>query len=597
MKPLKRIFDLFRNSPTYVRDRVDLISAPTIGFTALILNGVVMCLVLPLMLDPNDSDFRTLTENVGLGQLLALILLGGATACATLVIPLRLISVFWGPRTGRYFDQVVLSGISPLRFVIGKAVSQNLFLLLVLFLLLPWLVMSLTLGGVHPGVFLAGLFLVWLYCMALALLTLWAALYMNELIAAVLVIASALFVTIFGLIPMPVNPFVMTPYPALIHPVYSEIPSLTGYIPESYLSVFVSCAACLGTICGVSLVAIYLGPLYGIISDNSTFGEVVRKGDSKKKRRFRLRLHIQRPSEIAFFYENRGDTVRPHEGLIRWGGGFAILLLIMLLLDGLLLSSVPWSLGRQGTSGSQWWVYEFHTLYLTLHGFAVAAAVILFSHARNTVFQKQPVLFGRSVEVARLDSICFLTFLLLSTLTAIAVPYYADLTWMIPAGTTIFPGQVYGNQGDVIDYVKIAFEGTLIISVAGLTVYTLQRLACLSMWLKSGAVFLVGIFYFMGICIMPLMSAVLLTEFPELRHAQVFGLDVSETVAPVVGTVSPMMTMIVVFGEVGGGFPKDASTLPFYVSHVVIIALATLAMRRSERTLRQSYFSAQEAST
>jgi len=325
MNTIRRFIDLFRDSPTYGRDRANLISGATIGMTALLLNGMLMMLVMPLMLNPDESFFRTITENVGLGQVLALILLGGATACATLVIPLRLVTVFWGPRTGRYFDQIVLSGITPLRFLIGKATSQNLFLGLILFLLLPWMVLSLSLGGVHPGLFLSGLFLVWLYCIALALVTLWASLYFNELLAALFVIAAAILMAILGCIPMPFQPFLFTPFPALIYPVYSAILFLAGQIPENYFSVFASCAICLSSVIGISLFAIYLGPLYGIISENSTFGEVIRKGDAKKKRKFRMRLHIQRPSEIAFFYENRSKALSSNEGAIRWGTGFFVL--------------------------------------------------------------------------------------------------------------------------------------------------------------------------------------------------------------------------------------------------------------------------------
>ena len=191
---MKRLVNFFRDSPTYGRDRATLISGFSIGTAGLLLNGAVLMLVLPLLLDPDDRDFRLLTENLEFGQLLALALLGGATAFATLLIPLRLLTVFWGPRVGRYFDQVVLSGITPLRFVIGKATSQNLFLGLVLFLLLPYLVLSLTLGGVNWQFFLAGLFLVWLYCMALALVTLWVSLYLNELLAALVVIPRRRFV-------------------------------------------------------------------------------------------------------------------------------------------------------------------------------------------------------------------------------------------------------------------------------------------------------------------------------------------------------------------------------------------------------------------
>ncbi|MDA0588356.1 MAG: hypothetical protein O3C17_10120 [Planctomycetota bacterium] len=77
MNAFRRFIDLFRDSPTYGRDRANLISGFSIGLTALLLNGAVMMLVLPLMLDPNDRDCRDITENVEFGQLLALILLGG----------------------------------------------------------------------------------------------------------------------------------------------------------------------------------------------------------------------------------------------------------------------------------------------------------------------------------------------------------------------------------------------------------------------------------------------------------------------------------------------------------------------------------------
>ena len=134
MNAARRLFGLFRNSPTFDRDRANLISGFTVGTTALVLNTAILFMVLPLMMYPNDSDFRTLTQNIEFGQLLGLILMGGATVFATMLIPMRLGTVFMGPRIGRYFDQIVLSGITPLRFLIGKVTSQNLFLALALFL-------------------------------------------------------------------------------------------------------------------------------------------------------------------------------------------------------------------------------------------------------------------------------------------------------------------------------------------------------------------------------------------------------------------------------------------------------------------------------
>ena len=191
MSALRSFFHLFRNSPTFGRDRANLISGFTIGTTALALNTSVLIMVLPLMLDPNDRDFQMLTQNIEFGQLLGLILMGGATAFATLLIPMRLGAVFMGPRVGRYFDQIVLSGISPLRFLIGKVTSQNLFLALVLFLLLPWFVLVLALGGLHLGVFLGNLILVWLYCMMLAML-------MAMLLAMIVMLVIMVMMVIMG---------------------------------------------------------------------------------------------------------------------------------------------------------------------------------------------------------------------------------------------------------------------------------------------------------------------------------------------------------------------------------------------------------------
>src|SRR5690349_4413117 len=114
MNAVRRIFDYFADSPTFGRDRAALISGFSIGTASLLLNFAVLMLAMPVLIDPDDPAFRQMTEQLEFGNLLALILLGGASAFATFLIPLRLVSVFWGPRVGRYFDQIVLSGISPL---------------------------------------------------------------------------------------------------------------------------------------------------------------------------------------------------------------------------------------------------------------------------------------------------------------------------------------------------------------------------------------------------------------------------------------------------------------------------------------------------
>lgn len=585
MKSARDLVSLFLDSPTYGRDRANLVTASSIGTAGLLLNGAVLMLVLPLMLDPDDRDFRMLTENVEFGQLLALILLGGAAAFATLLIPLRLVSVFWGPRVGRYFDQIVLSGISPLRFVIGKAMSQNLFLALILFLLLPYLVLSLTLGGVELDFFLAGLFLVWLYCMALALATLWMSLYLNELLAAILVLATATTFAVLGCIPIRIQPFVMTPFPALLHPVYSSIPYFDARIPQDYFLVFASCAGCMAALIGASLFGISLGPLYGIIRENSTFGEVIRAGDSKRKRWFRLRLHIQRPSEIAFLYENRGQAFRRHEGLIRWGAGFLGLLLLSGAAYWLFLYFMSTFMSRVSGTSMRWPVYEFHAMHLTIHGCSVALAVVLFSHAKNSTYLKLPFCCGRPVEVSRLDTAAFLAFLLISTAAAVAIPLSFERFFAAPMGNTIFPDRMYGTQGRPVDYLRIAIEGSAVISIAGLTVYAFQRSQCLTAWMKT-TTFLVVVanVYFCFVCLLPLFVAALSIEVPEFRRIPL----VAEW-APTISLSSPITVMMTLFNEMGSRFPRDVSTAPFYIVHGVLLGVAVLELRRRGRKLREMY--------
>jgi hypothetical protein len=583
MNRVRRFIALFRDSPTYSLDRANLISGFSIGTAGLLLNGAVLMLVLPLMLDPDDRGFRDITENVEFGQLLALILLGGATAFATLLIPLRLVSVFWGPRMGGYFDQIVLSGISPLRFVIGKATSQNLFLGLILFLLLPYFVLSLTLGGVNLEFFLAGLFLVWLYCMTLALVTLWAALYFNELLAAFLVITGATALSALGCIPLPIQPFVVTPFPALMHPVYSSIPYFDGRIPANFFPVFAACAGCMAAVICMSLSAIYLGPLYGIIRENSTFGEVVRSGDSKRKSRFRLRLHIQRPSEIAFFYENRSQTFRSCEGLIRWGVGFGGLLLA----GGAYLVFVYFTstlLTARGGAATRWWAFEFHTTYLIIHGCSVALGILLFSHAKNSTYLRLPFIRGRLVEVSRLDTAAFLLFLLISTAVSIAIPFQFEQWVAAPSGVTVFPDLNFVTRGVAADYVRLAIEGSLVISTAGLVIYALHRQLCLMTWVRSMTFLATAFLYFVVVCMLPLFVAMVIHEIPELQSVQLFV-----DWAPTLAMASPLTVIINLLNGMWPGFPSDASSAPFFVVHCVLLGLAILGIRRRGRQLRTMY--------
>lgn len=446
------------------------------------------------------------------------------------------------------------------------------------------MVLSLTLGGVSPVSFLAGLFLRWLYCMALALVTLWLSLYFNDLIAAGVTVSGATILALLGCAPLPVQPFVLTPFPALVHPVYASMTMGAGQSTHSFVEIFLWCAVSMSVTSCVALVGISRGPLYGIVRENSTFGEVIRKGDSRRKRRFRMRPHIQRPSEIAFFYENRGQRFRRYEGLIRWGTGLGVLLFG----SGAITWVFTWDFGarlpQMNLNGSMWRVYEFHTIYLIIHGFGVALAILFFSHSKNCTGLRLPLIAGKAVEVARLDTLAFVLFLLFSTAVSIATPFYIDQVYASVAGGTIFLSRMQGTDRPQIDFLRVAIEGSLVISVAGLVIYAFQRLMCLMTWVKSGTLALVGILYFVGICLVPLFFAVLAMDFPQFRDDPMIQL-----VGPRLAMASPFMVMMRLFNEAGGRFPDDVSTASFYVAHGILFLAALGGIRRNSRRLSQEY--------
>ena len=201
---------------------------------------------------------------------------------------------------------------------------------------------------------------------------------------------------------------------------------------------------------GVAFVAISFRPVARHHSAKTVrLAKSSARGDSKQKRWFRFRLHIQRPSEIAFFYENRSDAFRGNEGIIRWSAGFGGLIVLLALSCFTSIRLFTWP----GTL-SYGWEFGFHTVYLVIHGCGLVLGVYVFSHARNSTYLRIPFLRGRMVEVSRLDTRAFLLFALVSTAVAIATPFLFELYFASRIGTTIFPDFTYGTQGRRVDYVS-----------------------------------------------------------------------------------------------------------------------------------------------
>jgi hypothetical protein len=272
-----------------------------------------------------------------------------------------------------------------------------------------------------------------------------------------------------------------------------------------------------------------------------------------------------------------------HEGVLRWGLGFCGLLLLSsaAFLTFLYVMAAFLAAWR---GGQNWWVYEFHAFYLTIHGCGLALGVLLFSRAKNSTYLRLPLCCGGTSEASRLDTAAFLLFALLSTAASIATPYYFERACAAPIGQTVFPDLMHVRHGRAIDFARIAVEGSVVISVAGFVVYAFHRLACLLMWIKSAAFVGVAALYLSVVCMLPVFIGMVFLEVPELRDVQPFA-----RWAPMLAMASPITVVMSLFNEMGSRFPRDVSAAPFYVVHGVLLGVTIFEIRRCGRRLRMMY--------
>lgn len=586
MRYLLQLPEFIRSSPTWIRDRSGLLSGYLVGLTALILNAGMLGIIALLIDSP--SSFRRLLQTLDFGSLLGLLLCGGAIAAVTLLVPLRQTGLFLAPRIGRYFDQIVLSGISPMRYMAGTIVGQNLFFALILFLMLPWFTLALSIGGMHFSTFLGNLFLIWLYSMLLAVTTAALSLYITEPLAFAAVSVGSLLASLISLLPVPLQPGLVTPVPALLASVPQLMMAAAPMFGSQlgYAEVFVLTTVVMSAVIFAGLLQLHFGPLFGLIRDNSAFGEVVHEGDNRLKRRFRFRLHIQRPSELAFFYQNRSRLLSRWEGLIRWGGSLMLLGTIAgfgctLLFAGLRIMLVGTNTALAANAGYITSVVQAAYIAGQLGTTAVAVvAVLVFSHNRCTFSLPICVVPGVRLRAGTLDWAAFLL-IVGGTATAVSL-ILLDAAGPCQRLMSVAVGQTtdYIAQFSSVQVARWAVEPQLIVVTAALTVYLMQRNFCLHFWSRILASILTGFFWFFGLAIVPLVVGMMLHE----RGFRIETLDRYSELGLPLALLSPIMASITRFAEGPHNMKWDQPLHGFYALNIGIwLVLGTLLMVRERR--------------
>lgn len=331
--------------------------------------------------------FGIASQELGLGQFLAGTLLHGLGGVLTLLIPLRAAGAFEVPRWGKYFDQVVMTGISPSRYIGGKLVANNVFFWLVIAASLPYAIFCLALGGTQASYVFKGVLALWIYANVLTIFTVAFGAFFNEIAAVLSSVSLFGGMYLLALAPLPPSVGAIVPSHALAVPFWTAMRDV-GEAPLSWswqatvvlfgqpialdsFQVFVCGSAVAGVL---ALAAAILGPARCLVGETSAFGEVVMDGDSRKAGVFRRHGLLRRRSEMAFFYENRGEWLARWEAPLRYGWVLACLV-------------IPAWIGWASLFGAtvQARPHSWHAGNMALFGAVLAFAAMAFSGDRSVL--------------------------------------------------------------------------------------------------------------------------------------------------------------------------------------------------------------------
>ena len=163
-------------------------------------------------------------------------------------------------------------------------------------------------------------------------------------------------------------------------------------------------------------------------------------------------------------------------------------------------------------------------------------------------------------------------------------------TMVVPAGLDEAPEAFNYARITGANFVSEGLKGTLVLGVAAVTIYLLQRTLCLSFWVKSVSFFVVAALYGVIVCALPLAFGAMMTEVHELRAYQLLYQG-----GPVIAAASPVTILGTQYWGRPNSFPSDPPVILFYGVHTWIILVCIFVMRRLRRKLRLEYLSSNAA--
>lgn len=268
-------------------------------------------------------------------------------AILVIFLPIRVTGAIDVPRLEKSFDQIVVTGLSPLRLCAGNWALASAFALVVLLVSLPFEVNALALGGVDLQGILAGHAVLFLHANLIIVCAIGFGMLEREQVATPLTIIFFALAAFLG--SNPSTPAEL----AWVSPIRFFLNSLSA--PERLGSAWKASPFFFSTEVSKDLypfllwpllvtawiIILALGPLHRFTPGMDNFGNVVLGGDRRAKLFRRLRARLTRRTEMAFFYENRPRWLERWDFVLRslivCGGAF----LAWGIVTGLLFRGLP----------------------------------------------------------------------------------------------------------------------------------------------------------------------------------------------------------------------------------------------------------------
>ena len=329
----------FFENPVVGRDLAAALTGPVLGLVLAIVAAV--CLATHLGCYTFFWAFSSI-DRIDAGALLVA-WLGIVSYCLLLFfLPLRVSGLIEGSRHGKAFDQIVVTGMSPLRVSLGQWALGLVYATLILLTTLPFQIFAYRFEGVTIAEISEGYALLFCYANVIIATTLGLGVTRREW-------AAVPFVMILGVIAggISASPFLpttvreLTPVGHFVGILFESTPVISGGMPRGILAMLGSSPSLFSLYVPLVLfrpllwlalifpsgVLILLGPAQRLRPGLDIFGAAVLPGDVKRRFR-RGRGGLIRRVEMAFYYENRP----------RWCAGwdFPLRALIGVLVVGLL---------------------------------------------------------------------------------------------------------------------------------------------------------------------------------------------------------------------------------------------------------------------